>query len=194
MKRLLAIIMSAAMIVSCIPAMAFAGTADVPPEPPKEGDEPREGSSPGSVDPNHEDVLRDADGQIRVLTLELKKYVTSQEFIELYDKLSALLDEYRPLVDDFVDELRNEKGPQDDPEGTKDIDYYGKMIDAYIRDLNNILVSYSNILSSGWCLHSFKSISYCLPVTAMKIHHKYCAYSTLLTMQCWLVKDLVKGM
>ena len=94
MKRLLAVLMSALMLMSCIPAMAFAGTHEMPPEPPAAGGEqPPEGAAPGSVDPNHEDVLRDADGQIRDLTLEVKRFVTSREFIDMYDKVSELVDE-----------------------------------------------------------------------------------------------------
>jgi len=142
MKRLLAVLMSAMLIIGCVPMMAFADTTELPPELPQPGDAPREGGSPGSVDPNHEDVLRDADGQIRDLTLGVKRFVTSREFIDMYDKVSELVDGYKPLVDDFVNELRAEKGPEADPDGTKDIDYYGKMVDAYIRDLNNILVDY----------------------------------------------------
>ena len=142
MKRILAVMMTTLLIISCMPAMAFAQPPEIPSGTPAEGEEMPEGSSPGSVDPEREELLRKIDGKIRDLTLGMKKLVTNKDLLDRYDKLSKAVEEYKPVLDEFAEQLRNEKGPEDDPEGTKDIDYYGRMTDDYINNLNGILVDF----------------------------------------------------
>lgn len=117
MKRLVAIVMSLTMILSCIPMMAFADA-----EEEKVGDK----------------ELVEVDEQIKKVNEFILEYASDQKVIDAYRTVTGYIDTYRPLVDAIVDAF--EQGylyPED-------LQPYCEMLDDYIKELNKYVQEFKD--------------------------------------------------
>lgn len=119
MKKLIAIVMSLAMIVTCMPIMAFA-----------EVNVDEEGSK--------------IDEQVKPYNQTIIDYVSDQDLVELYKTYSPIVREYMDTADKIVEQIELLKEYGIDAEVTPDLKEYTDLLDGYIAELNKLIKEYAD--------------------------------------------------
>ncbi|MBR2546716.1 MAG: fibronectin type III domain-containing protein [Eubacterium sp.] len=137
MKRLLAVLMTTIMIVSCMPVMAFADDAGTPSGTPEgtAADTPADPSAP--ADPEQDRYLIFVDTQISALLSELRDVITSPESLAYYDKVSSLIKDYQPFLDDLSEKLKSDPDSADYKEALSTLDAVQGFVESYIKELRD---------------------------------------------------------